>query len=428
MRRLYLQVYAACVGILALFGLLVFVAWELAGPRDEERRALDGFAALVSEALPAATAPPAELEAAVARLAARFPADVAVHAADGRLLAASGAALPPPPGDPRSDWLHGPRGRGALALHLPDGRWLLARHARAHGAPAQGALAALGLLALAIALGAYPVARRLTRRLERLRARVEDLGQGNLAARVQVEGRDEIADLARSFNRAAERIEKLVGAQQALLASVSHELRSPLARIRVAVELLDRERPEVVARIVRDVEELDALIGELLLASRLDARAGLGEVAAVDLLGLVAEETARFGAEAEGEPVSVRGDPRLLRRLVRNLLENAHRYGGGTPTLASVARLGAGGARLRVADRGPGVPESERERIFEPFYRPPGHREGDGGVGLGLALVRRIARHHRGDARCLPREGGGTCFEVELEPDARPARKRPGVG
>jgi signal transduction histidine kinase len=413
MRRLYLQVYAAFVGILVLFGILAWVAWRLAGPDPEERRALDGFAALVAEALPAPDAPRGELRAALERLAARFPADVAVHGADGALQASAGAPLPPPPEGARSGWLRGGPGRGALALHLPDGRWLLARHAHPGGAAAHGALAALALLALAIAVGAYPVVRRLTGRLERLQARVEALGQGELSARVLVEGRDEVAELAQSFNRAAERIERLVGAQKALLASVSHELRSPLARIRTAAELLSGERPELVAGIARDVEELDALIGELLLASRLDARAEWGEPSEVDLLALVAEEAAHFDAQVEGEPARLRGDPRLLRRLVRNLFENARRHGGGAAVEASVRRLGSG-ALLRVADRGPGVPEPERERIFEPFYRPPGHREGEGGVGLGLALVRRIARHHAGDARCLPRPGGGTCFEVEL--------------
>ncbi len=105
----------------------------------------------------------------------------------------------------------------------------------------------------------------------------------------------------------------------------------------------------------------------------------------------------------------------MLRRLARNLFENAKRHAAGAQVEATVDPLDGGGARIRVLDRGPGVPEEERERIFEPFYRPAGMREStEGGVGLGLALVRRIARHHGGDARCLPREGGGTCFEVNL--------------
>jgi signal transduction histidine kinase len=274
----------------------------------------------------------------------------------------------------------------------------------------------LALLTLLLAVATYPVARRITRRLERLRARVDELGRGDLAARVEVEGGDEVADLARSFNRAAERIAGLVAAQRRLLAGASHELRSPLARLRVAVELLAADdRPELRERISRDIAELDELIDELLLASRLDAGAAPPPREEVDLLGLLAEEAARAGAEVEGEPVLIQGDPRMLRRLVRNLLDNARRHGGGSPVEASVLRLEHAGARLSVADRGPGVPEAERERIFEPFYRPPGTAESpDGGVGLGLALVRQIARHHGGEARCLPRQGGGTCFEVDL--------------
>jgi signal transduction histidine kinase len=278
----------------------------------------------------------------------------------------------------------------------------------------------LALLAVAVAIGSYPVVRRLTGRLERLQARVDALGDGELSTRVQVEGVDEVADLAASFNRAADRIERLVNAQKTLLASASHELRSPLARMRVAIELLAAEdRPEIRDRVSRDIAELDELIGELLLASRLDAIEEIQRNEEVDLLALVAEEGARVEADVRGDPVRIRADARMLRRLVRNLLENARRHGGGTQVEARVSRTPDGGALLCVEDAGPGVAEAERERIFEPFYRPAGMRESsEGGVGLGLALVRQIARHHGGEAVCVPREGGGTRFEVTLAREA----------
>jgi signal transduction histidine kinase len=256
----------------------------------------------------------------------------------------------------------------------------------------------------------------LTRRLERLQTRVDELGAGDLSARVEVEGTDEIASLARSFNRAADQIEHLVESQKSVLADASHELRTPLARLSVAAELLaGEERSELRERMVKDIGELDELIGELLLASRLDAVDRFENREEVDLLALVAEEAARTDATVSGEPVTIQGDPRLLRRLIRNLLVNAERYAGASPVEVSVRPNEPSGAVLRVVDRGPGIPQEERDRVFEPFYRPAGtRRTSDKGVGLGLALVRQIARHHQGDARCLPREGGGTCFEITL--------------
>jgi len=107
-------------------------------------------------------------------------------------------------------------------------------------------------------------------------------------------------------------------------------------------------------------------------------------------------------------------DERLLRRALRNLLENARRYGGGGEIEVTTARAEGGAARLAVCDRGPGVPEALRERIFEPFYRLPGHAEQAGGVGLGLSLVRQIAERHHGSVTCRPREGGGSCFVLEV--------------
>src|SRR6185369_10293996 len=186
------------------------------------------------------------------------------------------------------------------------------------------------------------VVRRLGARLERLKAGVEQLGSGDLGARVAVEGRDEVAALAASFNRSAQRIEELIAAHRLLLANCSHELRTPLARISMATSLLgDGADPKTREELRRDIDELDRLIEEILLASRLEAVSGLESVEPVDLLALAAEEGAYYDVEAEGTPVTVEGDRLLLRRLVRNLLENARRYGGDGPIELSVEPVGA---------------------------------------------------------------------------------------
>ena len=277
----------------------------------------------------------------------------------------------------------------------------------------------LPIVAVAVALGAYPVIRRLTKRLEALQAGVERWGQGDLSTRVQVEGKDEVAFLAERFNQAAERIEQLLGSHKALLANASHELRSPLARIRMSLELLGQEGPAAQREeIGRSIRELDQLIDEILLASRLDRQGDAEPFEEVDLMGLAAEECARSGAQLQIEPADVghgmllQGSPRLLRRLLRNLLENAQRHGKGDVT-ASIERLGAQWV-LRVRDQGPGVPPAERERIFEPFYRLSGRSEQSGGVGLGLALVKTIAERHGGSVACEEALGGGAMFVVRL--------------
>jgi signal transduction histidine kinase len=273
----------------------------------------------------------------------------------------------------------------------------------------------LATIAVLVAIGAYPVVRRLTGRLERLQHSVEAWGEGQFATRVAVEGDDEIARLATSFNDAAARIESLVAAQKSLLANASHELRSPLARIRMAAELMaDRAAPAIAAELRRNVAELDQLIDEVLLSSRLDAGSpAVPCLEALDLAGLVAEECARVNATLEAQPLYLMGETKLLRRMVRNLLENAVRYGAGTRVDVRLARVEDGTLRLDVCDGGPGIPEPERERIFEPFYRIAGAGEAAGGVGLGLALVRQIARRHGGDAQCLA-NGAGACLRVTL--------------
>ena len=158
--------------------------------------------------------------------------------------------------------------------------------------------------------------------------------------------------------------------------------------------------------------ELDALVEEVLLASRLDGAQTIDLRERVDLLALAAEEASRVDAEVDGVSLGVVGDERLLRRALRNLLENARRYGGHDVSVVTESRAGC--ALVRVCDRGPGVPQAMRERIFESFFRLPGHAEQAGGVGLGLSLVKQIAERHGGSVRCEAREGGGSCFVLSL--------------
>lgn len=418
--RLYLRIYLSFIGILAVFAVLVSIGWHLHGRSHEHPRYFQGAGMLAVRLLPPPGTNEAELERALGELASHFEAELALYDADRALLAATAYGLPaPPPYVGHGRFLHRRGHRSAVVLALPDGRWLVARHAgRWRPGWRLGWLPGLALLAVCLGAGAYPLARRITGRLERLKDRVEALGRGNLSARVEVEGRDEVADLAESFNRAAERIERLVEGERTMLASASHELRTPLARIRMATELIaGQERPELTAQIAADIAELDGLIEELLLASRLQTSERVAEAEPVDLLALLAEEGARVNAVVSGETVSVNGNRRLLRHLVRNLFENARRHGGENGVQALVESLGPSaetGARISVSDRGPGVPEEERERIFAPFYRPAGMREKGEGVGLGLHLVRQIARLHRGDARCEVAPGGGARFVVTL--------------
>jgi two-component system, OmpR family, sensor kinase len=292
-----------------------------------------------------------------------------------------------------------------------------------------------GVVALAVALGSYPVVRRLTLRLEGLRKGVERWGAGDLRARVQVQGRDEVAFLGERFNAAADRVEALVQSHKSLLANTSHELRAPLARIRMGLELMEvAPTAALKTELALNISELDGLIEEILLSSRLDAAAhsgavDLGKPEAVDLVTLAREECAKLGVPlhcAEGS-LALQGVPRLLRRLLRNLLDNAQRYGEKgvemhlrTLPKAVAATSGGAGAELsttieiEVVDRGPGVPEAEQTRIFEPFYRSRHASERDGSVGLGLSLVQSIARSHGGRVHCQNRFGGGASFVAQF--------------
>ncbi|MGO9547602.1 MAG: sensor histidine kinase [Rhodomicrobium sp.] len=425
MRRLYFRIYLAVLGSLALFAVLV----GLTGWIFREFREPDGgrpeipFVSDVAEHLLPSAASPAALSQELQFWHDRTKFDLALLSPAGKVIAQAGAV-------PKSSLaalthsrfrrFHQYVRHGAFAVRLNDGRQLLVvRPSLKPGFPPPlrwlGIVFAIGL---AVAVSAYPVIRRLTKNLEQLQRGVAAFGQGNLTARVAARGHDEVGKLAETFNATADRIEALVKAQKTLLAHASHELRSPLARLRMAAEAISTSAPsQEKEEIARNIAELDGLVDEILLASRLEADAGAATGRQkIDLIGLLAEECAPFGVDLDavpGQPVLIEGDARLIRRLFRNLLENARRHGGQGPievTVASVASV----ANVTVCDRGPGIPDSERGRVFEPFYRLKGHPEGNGGIGLGLSLVRQIAERHRGEVQYVPREGTGACFQVTL--------------
>jgi len=410
--RLYLRFYLALLASLVLFGLATAVMWRLTGSSMEQAGITVGR--LVQNVLPPAQSPPAVQQDALRRIAAGLESDVTLFAQDGSIIAAIGHPLPQP-GAKRFGMIAMAHwdGNAVSVVHLRDGRSLVARVPLGTGSPRLFFHLMLVLLIAAIGVAAYPIARQLTRRLERLQRGVESLGAGDLSARVAVEGRDEVARLAESFNGAASRIEQLVRAHQALLANASHELRTPLARIRLAVELLKGSADaKSKAGLEQDIAELDWLVDEILLASRLDAVNEIDATEEIDLLALAAEECSRYDdVHLEGTPISIRGDARLLRRLLRNLLENAKRH-GIPPTQVRVTRADAT-AVVTVWDNGPGPLQSEFEKVFKPFYRSSSSRTGVG-TGLGLALVRQIAQRHGGDARCGIADDGRSRFIVTL--------------
>ncbi|KKW69164.1 histidine kinase [Lampropedia cohaerens] len=394
-QRMYLRIWLAVVGCVAVLMLLVAWAWKVADERSERERVI-------------------------------VPREVVIHRVDQPAPDIRAMSVFIPTSEPGfSLGITTEHGHEYIARFAPQER----RPRPSEGwafltAPPFGYLWLLGLVGLSVIIGVFPIIRHLMKRLETLRLGVQKFGEGDLSVRIPVSGNDEVAELGGQFNAAAARIETLVRSHKALLANASHELRSPLARIRMGLALHENSppSPQAVQEIQRNIAELDQLIDEILLASRLDLAEDVAtQREFVDLIGLCAEETARVGAEldiavAEHEDavaaLEVLADAKLLRRAIRNLLENARRYSAGPITL-TLQRSGPT-IEIRVADRGPGVPAEQRQRIFEPFYRAPGASERSGGVGLGLSLVKSIAEHHHGSVHCEAREGGGAVFVLRL--------------
>ncbi|PVV11155.1 MAG: hypothetical protein B6D77_07190 [gamma proteobacterium symbiont of Ctena orbiculata] len=292
---------------------------------------------------------------------------------------------------------------------------------RLHGMP----IWTRGLLAMLIfAVVSLLLARVLTRQVRPLRQAAQRMAEGDLSGRVELKGRDEISALGADFNLMAERLNDLLQSQRQLVRDVSHELRSPLARLRVALELAERaeDRKKALSRIEKEADELERLVTELLSLARLESgQAGL-ERNSLSLDELIAKVVtdAQFEALAEekqvnyaGEAVTLVGDGVLLRSAVENVIRNALRHTPPGKGIQVSLLRDSNNCLIRVKDAGPGVDDSQLESMFDPFTRTADARERDsGGFGLGLAIARRAMKIHGGDACARNHPEGG--LEVTL--------------
>jgi len=439
--RLHSRIYLHSLAVLIIACLTTVAVFALSGRaifmHGVPERAARHFTLRVAEQFH----DPALLQRQLDRFHATLEVDVTVRDLTGRLVAGSGRELPPLNAEEADGVLRGGvavRGRPVwqVAVSVQDPAsgavvGVLQASMQHFAAPAR-ARPILGVvfILLVVAVITLPTARRIARPLRRLTEAATRLGSGDLSARVPVARaghsrswwrggrRDELQELTSSFNEMADRVERLVRSQRALLANVSHELRSPLTRIRMAMDLLpaDIRDGAKLRGVESDLCDLDRLIEDSLTAARLDETGlptRLDTFDARRVLSDVAERAqqdplieGRAIQVTPGPPVTLCADEALLRRAVWNLMENAAKYGAPPITLA----VHSEGDRVAftVSDEGPGIPATDHERVFAPFYRgerarTPGSARG---VGLGLTLARRIAEVHGGSIAVAAAPGG----------------------
>ncbi len=351
----------------------------------------------------------------------------------------------PPPEGPPFDGPPPPPGlfdqggpRPPILRPLASGHLLVARGEAPPGYLGPLLTALVGLFV--IAAGAFLTARWIVDPLERLTAASKKVGQGDLGARTGISRDDEIGTVARGFDQMAERVEDMLRSERELLANVSHELRTPLARLRVALDLAAEGHTEALADVTADLQELEGIVDDVLLAFRFerDKRSGrtglpVGTLRETTIDELVSAVQKRFASrhpsrllevDVETSAPNVLADLAVLRRAIDNVLDNADKYSPDpkTPITLRVRRAGER-VEIVVEDRGIGIEATDLPRIFEPFFRAERSRvRSAGGVGLGLALSLRIVEAHRGTVEATSEPGVGTTIVVSLEAITLPGR------
>ena len=297
--------------------------------------------------------------------------------------------------------------------------------------PARAVMPLLPILAGALIslLFAALLAAYFARPIRALRSGFAAVADGQLELRIgpsMANRHDELGDLGLHFDHMANRLKLLIGAQQRLMHDVSHEMRSPLARLQAAIELLEQQPargPELVARLQRDIGRMDALVGELLTLARVDSGMTAKREEAVDLAEVVADivEDAQLEANAKDCPLHVsinqelvvQGNHELLHRALENVVRNALRHSPEHKAIEISGSCHDGRLWLSVADSGPGVFKADLERIFEPFFRSS-PANGGSGYGLGLAITRSVIGSHGGSVSAQNQPAGGLMISIEL--------------
>lgn len=425
-RRLVLRVYA-----FAAVTSIVIMATVLVLPRYVRgARYLEPQAALIQYMTERwSLKDAAKLETILARIEPRLRGKATIYTADGRALRNLGDTTLPPPSAAEREALQHEKwalSTGRIVVRSDDGTLLAVYHPNRPGYPWSTVLTMCAAILVLVGAASFWFARRLARPLDQLATAAREFGEGNTAARARLARDDELGDVGRAFDEMADRTAALIGAQRQLMADVSHELRTPLARIRVALELAAEDpnaAKDVLADVGIDLDEIDQLIADILTTARLDGDHAHVERKPARLDELVSQAAQRFTSRHPKHQLETRVDadreiqcdPLLLRRALDNLLDNAAKYSdAGTPVSLAVAPDGARVA-FEIVDRGVGMSAEELQRAFTPFWRADGSRtRKTGGVGLGLALARRIARAHGGDVTLESSPGQGTKARLDV--------------
>ncbi len=439
--RLFWHVYLNGLLLLVLVAIAVATVGAAlrhvpaGGGRNPER-----FVAYAAERVADLRGRPAALDRELRRVRDAFGAEVTVYGAGA--VSATNVDPPLPPLRPRDEsrLAEGPfrvEGRHfTFAAPVPDAPDTYVLLSGSFPSPSllRGAFFLMAVL-LALAVASIPLARTISAPLEQLRRALRAFGAGDLSARARLRARGEVGEVASAFDQMADRIEALLRSERELLANVSHEFRTPLARIRVALDLAaegDHERAQrFLAEIGADLGELELLVEDVLTAARLDLAAGREpEVGLplrrerVDARALVLKVAERFRAEhpdrslevAVDDPLpALDADPALLRRVFENLLDNARKYSDDGAAIALAARVQGGALSVEVRDQGIGLDAEDLEKIFTPFFRSDRSRaRGTGGVGLGLALAKRVVEAHGGRIAAESATGRGTTIRFSV--------------